>query len=468
MLLAAQFTSVHAVLIVAIVILLLCSSFFSASETAFSFMNVIRIRSMAENKVKGARKALYIAEHSDRVLTTILVGNNIVNILSTTICAYLLSQFIDNATLLNVMNTVVMTIIILITGEILPKSFAKAQPEKFAVKIAGVMYFLMKVLYPIVICFYGLQKLCTRKKAAENESNITVTEDELESIIDTMQEEGVLEDSETDIIQGAIKIKEVTAHDIMTHRVDVVFLDVNASDSEIEKKFIENQYSRMPVYRDSTDNVVGVLNIKDYFSAKIKNKNASLKDMMHKPLFTAENTNVDTLIKEMQKAKKHLAIVLDENGGVSGIVTMEDCTETVFGEIYDETDQDEKEPVFEKAAENEYNVDADMVVEDLFEKLEIENLPENPYQSVNAFLFGLSEDVPENGKVYEYFTIDEIIDDEGNLIEHKINMIFTVTKLVDHKIEMVNLKIVYLDEDDKDKSEKTEKQEKKEDDKDEK
>ncbi len=462
MLLATQFTSVHAVLIVAIVILLLCSSFFSASETAFSFMNVLRIRSMAENKVKGARKALYIAEHSDRVLTTILVGNNIVNILSTTICAFLLSQFIQNPTLLNVMNTVVMTIIILITGEILPKSLAKAQPEKFAVKVAGIMYFLMKLLYPIVICFYGLQKLCTRKKEAENEQNTTFTEDELESIIDTMQEEGVLEDSESDIIQGAIKIKEVTAHDIMTHRVDVVFLDINSTDADIEKKFIENQYSRMPVYSESTDNVVGVLNIKDYFSAKINNKKSSLKDMMHKPLFTAENTNVDTLIKEMQKVKKHLAIVLDENGGVSGVVTMEDCTETVFGEIYDETDIDEKEPSFEEVGEHEFNIDADMAIEDLFEKLEIENLPENPYQSVNAFLFGLSEDVPENGKVYEYFTIDEIIDDEGNLTEHRINMIFTVTKLEDHKIEMVNLKIVYLDEIKKDK------QEKKDDDKDEK
>ncbi len=462
MLLATQFTSVHAVLIVAIVILLLCSSFFSASETAFSFMNVLRIRSMAENKVKGARKALYIAEHSDRVLTTILVGNNIVNILSTTICAFLLSQFIQNPTLLNVMNTVVMTIIILITGEILPKSLAKAQPEKFAVKVAGIMYFLMKLLYPIVICFYGLQKLCTRKKEAENEQNTTFTEDELESIIDTMQEEGVLEDSESDIIQGAIKIKEVTAHDIMTHRVDVVFLDINSTDADIEKKFIENQYSRMPVFSGSTDNVVGVLNIKDYFSAKINNKKSSLKDMMHKPLFTAENTNVDTLIKEMQKVKKHLAIVLDENGGVSGVVTMEDCTETVFGEIYDETDIDEKEPSFEEVSEHEFNIDADMAIEDLFEKLEIENLPENPYQSVNAFLFGLSEDVPENGKVYEYFTIDEIIDDEGNLTEHRINMIFTVTKLEDHKIEMVNLKIVYLDEIKKDK------QEKKDDDKDEK
>ena len=141
---------------------------------------------------------------------------------------------------------------------------------------------------------------------------------------------------------------------------------------------------------------------------------------------------------------------------------MEDCTETVFGEIYDETDIDEKEPSFEEVGEHEFNIDADMAIEDLFEKLEIENLPENPYQSVNAFLFGLSEDVPENGKVYEYFTIDEIIDDEGNLTEHRINMIFTVTKLEDHKIEVVNLKIVYLDEIKKDK------QEKKDDDKDEK
>ena len=138
---------------------------------------------------------------------------------------------------------------------------------------------------------------------------------------------------------------------------------------------------------------------------------------------------------------------------------MEDCTETVFGEIYDETDIDEKEPSFEEVGEHEFNIDADMAIEDLFEKLEIENLPENPYQSVNAFLFGLSEDVPENGKVYEYFTIDEIIDDEGNLTEHKINMVFTVTKLVDHKIEMVNLKIVYLDEEGQGKSEPSENEE---------
>lgn len=453
LLLAVQFNTFHAIMIIVIVILLMLSAFFSASETTFSSMNIIRIRSMAENKVKGARRALYMAEHSDRVLTTILVGNNIVNILSTTLCAYLLSQFIVDATLLNVLNTVVMTVIILITGEILPKALAKKYPEKFAVKISGIIYFIMKILYPIVICFYGIQKLFTRKHKQENQ-NVTITEDELESIIDTMEEEGVLENNESDIIQGALKIKEVTAHDIMTHRVDVVFLDEQASEDEVEKTFAEHQYSRLPIYRNNTDNIVGVLHIKDYFNYKITKKKFDLKKIMTSPLFTAENTNVDTLIKDMQKAKKHLAIVLDENGGVSGIVTMEDCVETIFGEIYDETDQDEAEPVFEQIGEDEYNIDADISVENLFERLEIEHLPENPYQSLNSFLFDLSENIPEAGEKYEYFTIDEIIDDEGNLTQHNINMIFTVTKVDGHRIKMVNLKICLQEEDEnKDKDE---------------
>lgn len=461
MLLATQFNYIHAILIVAIVFLLICSAFFSACETAFNSMNLIRIRSMAENKVKGARRALYIAEHSDRVLTTILVGNNIVNILSTTLCAFILSQLLDNAALLNVLNTVVMTIIILITGEILPKALAKANPEKTAVRFAGIIYFLMKVMYPIVIPFYGLQKLATKKKEQEK-SNITVTEDELESIIDTMEEEGVLKKDEADMLQGTFKIKEATAHDIMTHRVDVVFLDINATTQEIENTFAEHQYSRLPVYKDNTDNVVGLLNIKDYFNAKIEKKDVKLSKLMTKPLFTAENTNVDTLIKEMQKAKKHLAVVLDENGGVSGIVTMEDCVETIFGEIYDETDQDESEPVIEQIGDDQYKIDAEISVEELFDRLEIENMPENPYQTVNSFLFELSEDIPEVGKKYEYNTIDEIIDDEGNLTEHKINMQFIVSKMEGHRIDVVELKIVYLDNEEKENKPDDDKKEQKE------
>lgn len=428
----------------AIAFLLVCSAFFSASETALSSMNLIRIRTMAENKVKGARRVLYIAEHSDRALTTILVGNNIVNILSTTLCAFVLSQLLDNATIMNVLNTVVMTVIILISGEILPKAIAKANPEKVAAKFSAVLYFLMKIMFPVVICFYGLQKLCTKKRNKEKQM-VTVTEDELESIIDTMEEEGVLEKGEAEMIQGTFKIKQATAHDIMTHRVDVVFLDVEATKDEIENAFIEHQYSRLPVYKDNTDNIVGLLNIKDYFNAKIEDREIVLSQLMTKPLFTAENTNVDTLIKDMQKAKKHLAVVLDENGGVSGIVTMEDCVETIFGEIYDETDQDEMEPVFEQIGDDEYIVDADISIEELFDRLDIENLPENPYQSVNSFLFDLSEDIPELDKKYEYYTVDEIIDDEGNLTQHRINMIFTITKMDGHRLEMVNLKINYLD-----------------------
>ncbi len=453
-LLAAQFNYVHGILIFAIVLLLTFSAFFSASETAFNSMNPIRVRTMAENKVKGARKALYIAEHSSRALTTILVGNNIVNILGTTLCAFILGQLIDSAALINVLNTVVMTIIILITGEILPKAVAKAYPEKIACKFSGALWLIMKAIYVLVMPFYGLQKLCTRRKDAE-ENKATFTEDELESIIDTMEEEGVLEKDEADIIQGTFKIKEVTVHDVMTHRVDVVFLDVNATEQTIEKTFFEHQYSRIPVYEGSTDNVVGLLNIKDFFNAKILGKGVSLPKIMTQPLFTAENKIVDTLIKDMQEAKKHLAIVLDDNGGVCGIVTMEDCIETIFGEIFDETDKDEKEPNIEQVGDDEYSVDADITIEDLFDRLEIEHLPENPYQTVNAFLFDLSEGIPHKDSLYEYYTVDELIDDEGNLTEHKINMIFTVTQMDGRRVEKVNLKIVFLDkEEEKEESKK--------------
>ena len=441
--LLTSFTVIHGVIVFVIVLLLICSAFFSASETAFTSMNLIRIRTMAENKVKGARKALYIAEHSDRALTTILVGNNIVNILGTTLCAFMLSQFIVDATLLNVLNTLVMTIIILITGEILPKAIAKNYPEKVATKFAFVLYVIMKITYPVVICFYGLQKLCTKRKVQKDE--VTVTEDELESIIDTMEEEGVLEKDDAELIQNTFKIKEATAHDIMTHRVDVVFLDINSTEEDVERIFSESLYSRMPIYKESTDNIVGVLNIKDFFNAKIKGEKFSLEKIMTEPLFAAENTSVDTLFKDMQKNKKHLAVVLDERGGVSGIVTMEDCVETLFGEIFDETDEDEKEPIIEQVGDDEYSVDAKISIEELFDRLEIEHLPENPYQTVSSFVFELSEDIPEKGNQYEYFTIDEILDDEGNLIKHNIKMIFTITEMDGRGIEKINLKIIYLE-----------------------
>ncbi len=442
MMLTTGFNATHGILIGVIVFLLFCSAFFSASETAFSSMNLIRIRTMAENKVKGARKALYVSEHSDRALTTILVGNNIVNILATTLCAFIFAQLLESATLQNVLNTVVMTIVILISGEILPKGIAKANPEKTACHLSFVLFVLMKILYPVVICFYGLQKLFTKKQESERE-NATFTEDELESIIDTMEEEGVLEKDEVDLLQGTFKMKEATADDIMTHRVDVVFLDINATEEEVEKTFLEHQYSRMPVFEDSTDNVVGILHFKDYLSAKIKGGSLELSKIMTEPLFTAENTSVDMLVKEMQKAKKHLAVVLDEHGGVSGIVTIEDCTETVFGEIFDESDVGEIEPKIEQIGDDEYSVDAEITVEDLFDRLEIETLPENPYQTVNSFLFELSKDIPELHNEYVYNTIDEILDDEGNLTQNVIDMIFTVTAMDGRRVQKVNLKIRY-------------------------
>ena len=198
---ASTYSPAHIFMLVGIIVLLFCSAFFSSAETTFTSMNALRMRNFAENKVKGARKALYISEHYEMALTTILVGNNFVNILSTTLCAYLFGIYVTNPTVANLLNTVMMTIIILIFGEILPKCFAKTNPEKFALAFSGPLFVLMKVLYPIVIIFYGLQLLLTRKQRAKSKATPTVTEDELESIIDTMEEEGVIDHDNKEIIQ---------------------------------------------------------------------------------------------------------------------------------------------------------------------------------------------------------------------------------------------------------------------------
>lgn len=441
---ASTYSPAHIFMLVGIIVLLFCSAFFSSAETTFTSMNALRMRNFAENKVKGARKALYISEHYEMALTTILVGNNFVNILSTTLCAYLFGIYVTNPTVANLLNTVVMTIIILIFGEILPKCFAKTNPEKFALAFSGPLFVLMKVLYPIVIIFYGLQLLLTRKQRAKNKATPTVTEDELESIIDTMEEEGVLEKDDADLIQGTIKIREVDAKDIMTHRVDVIFVEDTATDDEINNLFLEHKYSRLPVFSKTTDNIIGILNQKDYFFNLIENKKPSITDIITPATFISESTNVNSIIDIMKKERQHMVIVIDDQGGTSGIVTMEDCLETIVGEIYDESDDEEEAPTIETVQENEYNVDANVTVEEVFNQLKIEKMPEEKYVSIASFVLENYQGMPELGTIIEYPTVDEIIDDNGDFITKHINMIFTVTEFEEHRIKKLNLKIEYV------------------------
>lgn len=442
-LLCVKFQSLDIVLLVALVILIACSALFSASETAISTSNAIRIKNYANDKVKGARRALYLIENFEKTLSTILVGNNFVNVASTTICAYIFGKFIANPTLSNVLNTVIMTIIVLIFGEILPKSFAKINPEKFTLKISGTMFFLMKLLTPFVFLFYRMQLLL--KKKVKSDDNPTVTEDELESIIDTMEDEGVISSYNADIIQAGLDIADTLVRDIMTPRVDIIAVDIEDSYKDIQKTFLEYNYSRLPVYEENIDHIVGILNQKDLFNALAKFKfdtsKIDIKKIMKKPLFVNETLTCDNLIREIQKSKMQLAVVLDEYGGTSGIASIEDAVEEIVGEIYDEHDSVEL-PEIVKIDENTYDLDSELYIEDLFEELGIGHLPDTQVSSLGRFLYELCDNLPKKGDVLEYHTIDEVIDSKTNAYLYiNITLKFTLSEVEDNRIRRVRLEV---------------------------
>jgi len=431
------------VLILSIVLLLCCSAFFSGAETAFTTVSNLRFRTLAENKVKGARKAVYISENYKKTLTTILVGNNLVNIACTTICAYLFSNLIKNPTLSNVLNTVVMTIIVLIFGEILPKAVGKMNGEKMALRFSGALFFLMKVLTPITLPFLALQNKMVKSK---DDATPTVTEDELESIIDTMQEEGVIDSDDAELIQGVLELNQNTAYDIMIPRVDVKAVSIDDTIEEVEQVFKQTQFTRLPVYKETIDNIIGVISQKDLFFAMVDNKPLSITELMSEPLNITETMKVDDIIKEMQKSKKHMAIVLDEHGGTSGIVTMEDAIEQIVGDIYDEHDDEVTEDDIVKLDEFNYRVAPSTELSELFEYLNIEHLPETQYTKVDGFIFEQLEDVPEQNDVFEYIAVDDILQDDASIIQRKVKLSFTLTRVEDNRIREINLNVEPLQE----------------------
>lgn len=422
--------------IIAIVLLLVLSSFFSASETAFSSVNPAHIRAYADEKRKGARRAKYVLDHFDKALVSFLVGNNLVNIANATICAVLFGQLIPNPTVSNILNTVVMTIIILIFGEIMPKSYAKHNPEKYVLKFSGVIYVYLKVIYIVAIPFYGLQKLFLKN----NKETTTVTEDDLENIVDTMEDQGVLDSENADMIHGALSISEQEVRDILVPRVDMVALPIDAKESEIKNIFMEYQYSRIPIYEGDKDNIVGVLNFKDFVNEEYCGKEIDIKKIMQEPLKVTKAMKVDELIQTMQKTKKHLAIVIDEFGGTSGIVTMEDALEEMVGEIYDEHDEAEDAPVI-KLDENKYRVDADISVEDLFDYLHIEHLPETTYPSVGGMIYELADEVPKKGLTVKITAIDDVLNEKNEYISMIADLTFVVDEVEDNRIKKVILTI---------------------------
>lgn len=429
---AKTFEVGDAISIVCVVLLIALSAFFSATETAFSSVNALHIRTYVDEKRKGARRAQYVLDHFDRSLVGFLVGNNLVNIANTTICAYMFSKFIVNPTLANILNTVIMTIVILIFGEILPKSYAKHNPEKFVLKFSGAVYVFLKVIYIVSLPFYALQKLVLKgEKEVEK-----ITEDDFENIVDTMEDQGVIDSENASIIHGALTISEKSVRDILVPRVDIVAIPLEATEQEIKDTYIEYQYSRLPVYEGDKDNIVGVLNFKDFVSCEYKSKKFDLKKIMIEPLKVTNMMKVDELIQTMQKSQKHLAIVIDEFGGTSGLVTMEDALEEMVGEIYDEHDDTEEEPI-KKISENNYMVASDVSIEDLFEYLEIEHLPETSYPSVGGMVYELADCVPEKGTTVKITAVDDVLNEKNEYVSMIADLTFEVVEVEDDRIKKV-------------------------------
>ena len=433
-------------LLLLFILLLMASAFFSSTETAYSSVNLIRLRNYLEEKKKGAKKAVYIAEKFDVALTTILVGNNFVNIAATTVATFIASQTILNPTWSNIISTVLMTIIILTFGEIIPKANAKENAEKTALRNSGVMFILIKVLWPITYLFIKLRKGLFKKKA-QNATSPMVTEDELESIIDTMETEGVIDKDNAELLQSAIDLSEKTVYDIMTPRVDIIAIEINDTIDKIRDQFLEYQFSRMPVYEGDKDHILGVLRERDFFATLILNKEVNIRKLLSEPLYVSKSTKVDDLLRKMQIEKTHFAIVSDEYGGTSGVVTMEDALEELVGEIYDEYDDEEIEKIT-KIDENKYLLSSDMEVEELYEELKLGFPPYSKYSNIGGMLYEASEVTPYEGMK---LTFDAEYEEES--IENPVHIFYrleyTIKKVENRRIRLVELLIREVDMEDK-------------------
>ena len=430
-------------LLIPLFILIMFSAFFSSCETAFSTVNIIRLKNYVDEKKKGARKALYLAEKFDVTLITLLVGNNLVNIGATTIAAYIFGKLIVEPTIANIFNTVIMTIIVLIFGEITPKSIAKEHPEKLALKFSGILFVIQKILWPFSWIFYKIRKFMLRKS---NNTTPQVTEEELESIIETMEDEGVIENDNAELMQNALDINDTTVYEIMTPRVDVVAVSINEDIESIKNVFMEYKYSRVPVFDKDKDNMIGILRERDFFTAYINKdiESINIRKIMSSPYFVSKSTKVDDLIKEMQEVKKHFAIVLDEYGGTSGIVTMEDALEELVGEIYDEYDDaPELDFDFKQITDNRYQLNPEMSIEDLFEELELGKEPETSYPTVGGLIYELSEEPPYKGKVVKFETVFENNDIDNPVTKH-YELVFTVDRVIKRRIKSLILEIIEI------------------------
>lgn len=386
--------------LIMVIILLLLSAFFSSAETALTTVNKFRMMTLAEDGNKRAKCVLKITENPSKMLSTILVGNNIVNLSAsslTTSIAYSFGGYIIGLT------TGVLTLLILVFGEITPKTLATLYSDELSLAYSGIINFLMKILTPVIFLVNQISLgFLFILRVDPNRKNDSYTEDEIRTIVHASHEEGNIESEEKEMINNVFDFGDANAKDIMVPRVHVTFADINCTYSELIDIFREDKFTRLPVYEDTKDNVIGTINMKDLLLYD-NTKEFQIRDILRKPFFTYEYKKISELLVEMRQSSYNIAIVLDEYGETSGLITLEDLLEEIVGEIHDEYDENE-DMFIQKAGPNEYLVEASINLDDLNDELGT-TFDSDDYDSLGGFMIERLDRLPQIG--------DSIVTEDG-------------------------------------------------------
>lgn len=411
-----------AVNILLIVVLISLSAFFSATETALTTVNKLRIRVLAEEKNKRAITVLKLIEEPGKMLSTILICNNVVNLSASsfaTVYAYEICERMGasrSTSLAAGISTGIITIAILIFGEITPKTFATKNNEKMALLCAGIILFLTKILTPVVFLINSVSRLILRMLRIDMSDRPTITEDELRTFVDVSHEEGIIEREEHQMITNIVDFGDALAKDVMIPRLDIEMVSINISYKELLNQFTETKFARMPVYDESVDNIVGIINLKDFVFFKGTTKDFILKDLIREAHFTYEYKKTAELFIEMRKDFLSMVIILDEYGALAGLITMEDLLEEIVGDMRDEYDADEEDDV-QTISENEFIVLGSASLGDIEE---IIGLPiySDDYDSIAGHVINLLAHFPEENEVAEdEYAVYKVLEAEKNRID---------------------------------------------------
>lgn len=408
--------------IIFLIILLAFSAFFSGTEIAYTSVNKLRLESLAEGGKKSASRAMRIVEDFSRALGTILVGNNIVNITISTVSTMLVTNILGDATKAVPIVTGIVTLIILIFGEILPKTLAKRFSLALSCAVSLPLRIIMIVLSPVAAPFNSIARGAVRHWAKKEDKLPTVTEEELSGIIETVEEEGIIDEDKGDLLQSALEFSDISVGEILTPRIDMTAIDIDADIEETIQVALASPFSRLPVYEGDVDHIIGVLYVNRLLKRVASKKEFKLRDILFEPCFFHKTMKLPVVLSEMRRLHIHIAVVIDEYGGTMGVVTMEDILEEIVGDIWDESDEIKVD--FVEKSEGNYEVNGSANIYDFLEFIDVDSRDfESEYTTVGGWIVEMLQANPAEGDSFDYKNVYVIVTEVKDNIVNKATVV---------------------------------------------